>query len=48
MSDHYVTVSRLLLVIALICFVLAAFSVSLPLNLVAVGLAFFAASFLLP
>jgi hypothetical protein len=43
------TASRLLVVIALILFVLAAFSVSLgAVNLLALGLAFFAASFLVP
>lgn len=42
------TASRLLLVLALICFVLAAFSVSLPIGLLPLGLAFFATSFLVP
>lgn len=43
------TASRLLVVIALILFILAAFGVSLPLvGLVPLGLAFFMASFLVP
>lgn len=48
-SPRYaINASRILLVIALICFVLAAFSVSLPVDMIAAGLAFFAASFLIP
>jgi hypothetical protein len=43
------TASRLLLVIGLILFVLAAFGVALAnINLLALGLAFLAASFLVP
>ena len=43
------TASRLLVVIALILFVLAAFHVSgLPVDMIAAGLAFLAASFLVP
>lgn len=43
------TASRLLVVIALVLFVLAAFGVTLPIvELVALGLAFLAASFLVP
>jgi hypothetical protein len=43
------TASRLLIVIALVLFVLAAFGVTLPIvELVALGLAFLAASFLVP
>ena len=43
------TASRLLVVIALILFVLAAFRVSvLPVDMIAAGLAFLAASFLVP
>lgn len=42
------TVSRLLVVIALILFVLAAFHVPLPVDDLAAGLAFLAASFLVP
>lgn len=36
------TVSRLLLVLSLICFVLAMFHVALPVDLIALGLALFA------
>jgi hypothetical protein len=47
MSMRTFTVSRLLVVIALIIFVLAAFRVSaLPVDMIAAGLAFLAASFL--
>lgn len=43
------TASRLLLLIALILFVLGAFGVALPLvQIVPLGLAFFASSFLIP
>lgn len=43
------TASRLLLLIALILFVLAAFGVTLPLvQIVPLGLTFFAGSFLVP
>jgi hypothetical protein len=43
------TVSRLLVLVAVIIFVLAAFGVSVPLvQLVPLGLAFFASSFLVP
>ena len=43
------TASRLLVVIALILFVLAAFGVALAnINLIALGLAFWAASLLVP
>ena len=43
------TVSRLLVVIALILFVLATFRVTaLPVDMIAAGLAFLAASFLVP
>ena len=42
------TVSKLLLLIAIICFVLSAFGVSLPVGLMEIGLAFFASSFLVP
>lgn len=43
-----VTASKILVVLALVCFVLAAFSVSLPIALTPLGLAFLAASFLVP
>jgi len=40
---------RILLIIAIVCFVLAAFNVVLgSVSLVALGLAFFAGSFLIP
>ena len=39
-------ISTILLVIAIICFVLAAIGIDVSVSLVAVGLAFFAASFL--
>lgn len=42
------TVSKFLVLIACILFVLAAFGVALPVEIVALGLAFFAASFLVP
>jgi hypothetical protein len=43
------TASRFLLLIAIVIFVLAAFGVAVPLvSLVELGLAFFAASFLVP
>ena len=45
------TTSQLLVVIALVLFVLAAFNVALPLggiNLLALGLAFLAESFIVP
>jgi hypothetical protein len=38
-----VTISRVLLICSLIVFALAAFGLSAPVNLVALGLAFFAA-----
>lgn len=41
-------VRAILLIIAIVLEVLAAFSVSLPINLVPLGLAFFAAAFLVP
>jgi hypothetical protein len=44
----YVWVSRVLLLLAVICFVLAAFAVRVSLGLTPLGLAFFAASFLVP
>ena len=40
--------SDILLLIAVICFVLAAIGLDVNVSLVAVGLAFFAASFLVP
>jgi hypothetical protein len=43
-----ITASRVLVVIALICFVLAAFHVGFPVDILAAGLAFLAASFLVP
>ncbi len=44
-----INVSRVLLVVAMILFVLAAFGVALPVvQIVPLGLTFFAASFLLP
>lgn len=43
-----VTVSRVLVVLALICFVLAAFHVVFPVDIIASGLAFLTASFLVP
>lgn len=42
------TVSRLLALIACILFTLAAFGVSLPIGIVPLGLAFLAASYLVP
>lgn len=42
------TVSRLLALVACILFVLAAFGVSLPIGIVPLGLAFLAASYLVP
>ena len=43
------TTSRLLIIIALILFVLAAFGVAIPfVQIVPLGLAFFAASFIVP
>lgn len=42
------TASKLLALIALVCFVLAAFHVGLPVDMIAAGLAFLAASFLVP
>lgn len=42
------TVSRLLALIACVLFVLAAFGVGLPVGIVPLGLAFLAASFLVP
>ena len=43
------TVSKLLVLVAVICFVLAAFGVQLaPVDLIALGLAFGFASFLVP
>ena len=41
-------ISEILLLIAVICFVLAAIGLDVRVSLVAVGLAFFAASFLVP
>jgi hypothetical protein len=41
-------ISEILLLIAIICFVLAAIGLDVNVSLVAVGLAFFAASFLVP
>lgn len=41
-------VNKLLLVLALICFVLAVFSVALPVQLVPLGLAFWVAAALVP
>jgi hypothetical protein len=50
--NNYLTVSRVLVLVALICFILAALSVSIAgvagLTLVAAGLAFWAASQLVP
>jgi hypothetical protein len=43
-----VTVSKLLVLIAVLLFVLAAFGVSLPVAIVPLGLAFLSASFLVP
>jgi hypothetical protein len=40
--------SKLLCVVALICFVLGAFHVGFPVHIVAAGPAFLAASFLVP
>lgn len=40
------TITRILLLVAVICFLLAAFGVAAPVDLVAIGLAFFAGSFL--
>lgn len=42
------TVSKLLALIACILFVLGAFGISLPIGIVPLGLAFLAASFLVP
>lgn len=42
------TVSRFLILISVILFVLAAFNVALPIGIVPLGLAFFAGSFLVP
>lgn len=42
------TASKLLMLIACVLFVLAAFGVSLPVGIVPLGLAFLAASFLVP
>lgn len=42
------TVSKFLVLLACILFVLAAFGVSLPVGIVPLGLAFLAASFLVP
>lgn len=42
------TASRVFLLIAVICFALAVFSVSLPIALVPLGLVFFAAAGLVP
>jgi hypothetical protein len=41
-------VAEILILIAVICFVLAAIGLDVNVSLVAVGLAFFAASFLVP
>ena len=41
-------ISQILLLIAVICFVLAAIGLDVKVSLIAVGLAFFAASFLVP
>jgi len=41
-------VTEILILIAVICFVLAAIGLDVNVSLVAVGLAFFAASFLVP
>jgi hypothetical protein len=43
-----VTASKLLMLVACILFVLAAFHVGLPIEIVPLGLAFMAASFLVP
>lgn len=42
-----IAVSRASIVAALLCFVLAAFHVTFPIDIIAAGLAFLAASFLL-
>lgn len=42
------TVSKFLVLLSVILFALAAFGVSLPVEIVALGLAFFASSFLVP
>lgn len=41
-------ISEILLLVAVICFVLAAIGLDVKVSLIAVGLAFFAASFLVP
>lgn len=43
-----ITVSKFLVLLAVILFVLAAFGVNLPVGIVPLGLACFAASFLVP
>ena len=45
---QYLTFSRVLVLVAVIVFVLAAFGISAPVSLVAIGLAIFAASWLVP
>jgi hypothetical protein len=44
----YTPVRAILIVLAIICFVLGMFSVALPVNIVDLGLAFFAGAFLVP
>jgi hypothetical protein len=48
MPANYLNFSRVLVLIAVIIFVLAAFGISAPINLIAVGLAVWAAAALVP
>jgi hypothetical protein len=47
-ARSYTPIRVVILLVAVLCFALATFSVSVPINLVDLGLALFAASFLVP